>query len=342
MRAGRELAAAGITAPRLRAGYELCRRLNAKNGKTYYLAALLLPAAKRPYVHALYGFARYADDIVDDTDTAHRIERFENWSAAFTADLELGTSSDLVCRAVIDTIECWDIPREYFTDFLGAMRTDLAVTSYATFSDLAKYMWGSAAVIGLQMLPILGRADASMPWDAIEPYAADLGMAFQLTNFLRDIAEDLDRGRVYLPQDSLHAFGVDASRLRRAARFGAVDDPIRNLLAAEIARARDFYRHAAPGVDLVHPTSRDCLRAAFTLYGGILDEIERADYNVFRTRATVPVSRRAGVAARGFIGALASRRRRGDPATPRSTASAAPSRNRTADPRPAHTRSEGL
>jgi 15-cis-phytoene synthase len=312
LRGGRELHAAGITSPRLRAGYELCRRINARHGKTYYLATLLLPAAKRPYVHALYGFARYADDIVDAVDAD--AERFEAWSAEFVADIELGTSTDPVCRAVIDTIGRWDIPRSHFSDFLDAMRADLTVTSYDTYDDLATYMWGSAAVIGLQMLPILGRADPSTDWVELQPYAVDLGIAFQYTNFLRDVGEDLKLGRVYLPQDSLRAFGVDRDRLRRAAHRREVDEPIRNLLATEIARARDLYRHAAPGVELVDPTSRDCLRTAFVLYSRILDEIEAADYNVFGARLSVPVIRRAGVAARGLVGAVSARRAR--PAVP--------------------------
>jgi phytoene synthase len=305
---GRELDAAGIRSPRLRASYELCRRINAAHGKTYYLATLLLPPGKRPYVHALYGFARYADDIVDQLDAS--VDRFEGWSADFIADADLGTATDPVCRAVIDTITRWNIRKSYFADFLEAMRADLTVPSYATFDDLAEYMWGSAAVIGLQMLPILERADPKMCWPVLEPYAIDLGMAFQYTNFLRDVAEDLRLGRVYLPQDALRAFGVDLGRLQRAARFGHVDEPIRNLLATEIARARDLYRHAAPGIELVHPTSRDCLRTAFVLYSRILDEIEDADYNVFRRRISVPAVQRAGVAARGIIGALAARRER--------------------------------
>jgi phytoene synthase len=302
----RALKAAGITSRDLVEGYQLCRRLNAAHGKTYYLATLLLPPAKRPYVHALYGFARYADDIVDGFG-ADRAARFEAWSSEFLADLELGTSADPVCRAVIDTIGRWDIQRSYFADFLGAMHSDLTTTSYLTHDDLAAYMWGSAAVIGLEMLPILGSVDASIGRDVLEPYAADLGIAFQLTNFLRDIAEDLARGRVYLPQESLAAFGVDRDRLHRAVRAGAADEPIRNLLAAEIARTRDLYLRAVPGIELVHVSSQDCLRTAVTLYSRILDEIEAADYNVFRGRVTVPIGRRAGVAAYGLAGALVAR-----------------------------------
>jgi phytoene synthase len=191
------------------------------------------------------------------------------------------------------------------------MRMDLTVSSYPTYADLERYMWGSAAVIGLQLLPILGRAGDGVRWDVLEAHAIKLGLAFQLTNFVRDVAEDLRRGRVYLPEESLRRFGVDRDRLAR----GVVDEPIRNLLAWEIERARRLYADAAPGIDLVHPTSRDCLRTAQTLYAGILDEIERADYDVFSRRIRVPLHRRATVGLTGLRGSWTVRR--GDRARPR-------------------------
>jgi phytoene synthase len=302
-----ELDAAGITDPALRAGYRFCRSSNARHGRTYYLATLLLPPAKRPYVHALYGFARHADDMVDEA--GHSRDEFGAWAQDFLAEMDWGATSDPITRAVLDTINRWQIPHSYFTDFLEAMHLDLTITGYATYDDLARYMWGSAAVIGLQMLPILGRADDSVPWDKLEMHAIDLGYAFQLTNFIRDIAEDLRRGRVYLPQESLDQFGVDRDRLRR----GRVDEPIRNLLAWEIERTRALYRRAEPGIELVHPTSRDCLRTALTLYEQILDEIERADYDVFSQRVSVGLARRGVVGLSGLRGAL--RARRGAPTT---------------------------
>jgi phytoene synthase len=303
-----ELDAAGIADPATRASYALCRRLNARHGKTFYLATLLLPPAKRPYVHALYGFARHVDDIVDEIapepDADARAERFRTWSQDFLADLEWGATSDPVSRAVLDTINRWQLPGSYFADFFDSMRMDLTVTGYATFEDLTRYVWGSAAVIGLQVLPILGRADESVRWDVLEEHAAALGTAFQLTNFLRDVAEDLRRGRVYLPRESLDMFGVDRERLRR----GRVDEPIRNLLAWEIERTRGFYRAADPGIELVHPTSRDCLRTARTLYSEILDEIERCDYDVFSERVSVGLRRRANVGLTGLRGSWRARR----------------------------------
>jgi phytoene synthase len=314
----RELDAAGITDPALRVGYARCRALNAAHGRTYYLATLLLPAQKRPYVHALYGFARYVDDLVDDlapsSTPQERAERLVTWSEDFLADLDWGATSDPVRRAVLDTIARWQIPHSYFAEFLESMAMDLTVTGYQTYADLERYMWGSAAVIGLEMLPILGRADDSVREDVLEQHAIALGTAFQMTNFLRDVDEDLRRGRVYVPQESLDRFGVDRDRLRR----GRVDEPIRNLLAWEIERTRGLYRAAEPGIGMVHPTSRDCLRTAFTLYREILDAIERADYDVFSGRVSVGLPRRASVGLRGLRGAVTARR---GSAAPTATAS---------------------
>jgi phytoene synthase len=311
----RELDAAGITDAGLRAGYQRCRRINFEHGKTYFLATLLLPPQQRPYVHALYGFARYADDLVDDVDPTVPVgelrRQVQQWTADVLAELEWQSSSDLVVRALIDTMSRWQIPVRYFADFLESMRMDLTIGGYATFDDLSRYMWGSAAVIGLQMLPILGRADDRVSAEELELRAIDLGMAFQLTNFIRDVGEDLRRGRVYLPQESLDMFGVDRQRLSR----GVVDEPIRNLLAWEIERARALYRSAEPGLALVHPTSRDCLTTACTLYEEILDEIERAGYDVFSARVAVGLRRRLQVGAAGLRQAWAARR--GVPARPR-------------------------
>ena len=327
MTASSELDAAGITDSGLRAGYQLCRRINLAHGRTYFLATLLLPPAKRPYVHALYGFARHADDIVDDMDPAvspaERAAELHRWTGDLLADLDWQTSGDLVIRALIDTVATWDIPHRYFADFLDSMRMDLTVTGYPTYEDLCRYMWGSAAVIGLQMLPILGRAGEQVATDDLEARAVDLGLAFQLTNFIRDVDEDLRRGRVYLPQESLDMFGVDRDRLARRR----VDEPVRNLLAWEIERARGLYRSAEPGLDLVHPASRPCLRVAFTLYGEILDEIERSGYDVFSERVTIGLRRRARVALGAYRQARTARR--DGPATPRWPASSRSSRNRT-------------
>ncbi|MFN2470471.1 MAG: phytoene/squalene synthase family protein [Gaiellaceae bacterium] len=294
----RELTAAGITAPDLRVSYEACRRLNAAHGKTYYLATLLLPPEKRPYVHALYGFARYADEIVDDLDAtmtaAEKAAELAAWSDRFGSR----EGDDGVLPAIFDTIDQWELPPSYFEAFLDSMRMDLTVVEYKSYDDLMTYMYGSAAVIGLQMVPVLGHP--GVPRAVVEPYAADLGIAFQLANFIRDVGEDLRRGRIYLPVEDLEHFGVDRPCLER----GVVTGAIRRLLAYEIARAREIFRSAKPGIRLLHPASRGCVQTAFTLYGRILDEVERADYQVLDRRVSVGLQRRVMVVAPALLRAV--------------------------------------
>ncbi len=291
----RELDAAGITDPVTRESYERCRRLNAAHGKTYYLATLLLPPAKRPYVHALYGFARYADEIVDDLASAlteqQKADWLGRWGDSVLSDIGVGHSDDPIGRALVDTVNRWQIPVEHFEAFLHSMRMDLTVTGYATYDDLYTYVYGSAAVIGLQMVPILEPLD-----DAAYPAATDLGVAFQLANFTRDVGEDLDRGRVYLPLEDLARFGLTRAHLETRQ----VTDAVRDLLAFQIARVRRLSRRAEEGISLLHPTSRPCIEAAQELYVGIVDEVEAIDYQVFDARATTSSWRRAKVAGGAY------------------------------------------
>ncbi len=303
---GRELDAAGITDPQLRESYERCRELNAAHGKTYYVATLLLPAVKRPFVHALYGFARYADEIVDDLSSslsdAERAEWLGSWGQAFLADLARGSSDDPICRAVVDTVQRWDIPVAHFEAFLHSMAMDLTVDEYATYEDLYEYVYGSAAVIGLQMIPILGPTSP----EAFDR-AKDLGVAFQLANFIRDVGEDLDRGRVYLPLDELLEFGITRADLEARVMTPA----IRDALVFQVERVRALEESARPGIAMLHPSSRDCIEAARILYCGIVDEVERNGYDVFAKRASVPMRRRLAVAGPALIRARRARRRFG-------------------------------
>jgi phytoene synthase len=299
----RELDAAGIHDPQLRASYERCRTLNAAHGKTYYLATLLLPPAKRPYVHALYGFARYADEIVDDLDSTLSPQQKSDWLGWWgdrvLTDLAKGESTDPIGRALVDTFVRWDIPVEHVEAFLDSMRMDLTVTEYATYDDLFTYVYGSAAVIGLQMVPILEPLS-----DAAYPPAQDLGVAFQLANFTRDVGEDLDRGRVYLPMEDLERFGLTRADLQRRV----VTPAVRDLLAFQIDRVRRLSARADAGIPLLHPTSRPCIEAAQELYVGIVDEVEKIDYQVFDRRARTSTWRRARVAGTAYGRAVRARR----------------------------------
>lgn len=299
----KELTAAGITDPALAAAYAECRRLNAQHGKTYYLATLLLPPAKRPFVHALYGFARYADEIVDAPAVDGRQGRSDRLTSLrddFERAWVSGETPVPVVAAVLDTARRWQIPKETFDAFLDSMQMDLDVTTYATWQDLQRYIYGSAAVIGLQMLPILEPSDSA----AARAGAMRLGEAFQLANFIRDVGEDLDRGRIYLPLDELARHGVTPQRLGRRV----VDDDVRAALAEQVDHVRRLSAESAPSIELLHPATRDCIATARTLYCGIADQVAAIDYQVFDIRARVPRSTRARVAAQAWWRSVDARR----------------------------------
>jgi phytoene synthase len=284
----------------LTAAYERCRELHRRHGRTYYLATRLLPAWKRRHVHALYGFTRYADEIVDRTEelpVAQRAQRLADWSRRFVAGLHGEPADDPLLPAVLHTIAVFGLDRADFSSFLDSMAMDLTIDHYPRYADLLDYMEGSAAVIGTMMLPILGSPDLTA---AREP-ARQLGLAFQLTNFIRDVAEDLDRGRTYLPDEDLDRFGVTRADLAAAAARGAATPSIQALIEYEVHRARQHYAAAAAGVVLLDPASQVCIRTAYVLYGGILDEVVAADHDVFRRRAVVPRRRRLATVARALL-----------------------------------------
>ncbi len=298
--AGRTAALAGGQEPRtLTAAYERCRRLHRHHGRSYYLATLLLPAWKRRHVHALYAFSRYADELVDDPDPRLGVEgraaALRAFGERFFAGLRGEPCDDPVLPAVLHTVRAFDLDPADARRFLDAMATDLAVDRYQTYDDLLGYMEGSAAAVGIMLTSILEPAD---PVRGRE-HARQLGFAFQMTNFIRDVGEDLARGRVYLPVADLARFGVRREDLAAATAAPAV----RELLAFEVERARAHYRAAEPGIELLAPSSRPCVRTAFALYGGILDEVERAGYQVLDRRVRVPRRRRLAAAGRNLVAA---------------------------------------
>jgi 15-cis-phytoene synthase len=301
-----ELDAAGIHDPRLRDAYRRCREINAAHGRTFFLATRLLAPDQRPPVHALYGFARHADDILDtlnpSLDKDIRAKRLQQLSDRFFAGGD--HRDDPVLTAVSDTARRYNIGEDLFHDFLASMRMDLTVTDYPNRDALNDYMRGSAEAIGLQVLPILGTV---APAGEAVPYAAALGRAFQLTNFLRDVDEDLVRNRIYLPADELAAYGVDRDLLMWCHHNRYIDTRVRNALAAQHEITRKTYRFAANGIAMLAPRSRPCVATALTLYSEILDCIEDSDFAVFGRRATVGPARRLRVAGTGLIQAWRAR-----------------------------------
>lgn len=276
----------------LEQSYSRCRELTKARDTTSYASTFLLPKVKRHHVHALFGFCHHADEIVDDLGpvaVATRERALADYGEQLFDALDHGDSSDLVLKAVVHTVVAFDINPDCFRRFLRSRTMDLTVTAYDTFDDLVDYMDGSSAVIGEMMLPILEPTSAQA-----FAHARDLGIAFQLTTFLRDVAPDLDRGRVYLPQEDLARFGADPA-LRR------VTPEWRALMAFEIERTREYYASADLGIPMLPVSSARCVLAARRLYGEILDRIERAGGDVFSERARVPTARKALVVSRSLL-----------------------------------------
>lgn len=284
------------TAATLAEGYRECARLTRRYGTTYYWGARLLKRQERLDVYAVYALCRLADDIVDGpqaTADAATVTRTRLTLNSFQRDFEAATyrgeALTPVLAAIGHSVRRRGIQPECFHRFFRAMSMDLDTNRYETWDDLLTYMDGSAAVIGEMMLPVLQPRSAS----AHDPARA-LGLAFQLTNFLRDVGEDLDRGRVYLPQEDLRRFGADPYRR-------TVDEAWRRLMRFEIARNQELYREADAGIALLSGASARCVSTARVLYADILTRIEAADYDVFSARQRVPTRTKAWTAARGLI-----------------------------------------
>ena len=279
----------------LQEGYRQCALLTRRYGTTYFWGAALLPAPQRRHVHAVYALCRLADDIVDaegatsPTAVAATTRRLDDFAAAFRAARAGEPTTDPVMTAVAHTVRSCGIEQERFDRFFGAMAQDLTATRYETWEDLLGYMDGSAAVIGEMMLPVLRPTSPA----ALGPARA-LGLAFQLTNFLRDVGEDLDRGRVYVPQEDLRRFGADPAARIASPQWKA-------LMRFEIERNRGLYAEASHGIPLLPAASARCVGAAQALYSRILERIEANGYDVFSTRARVPTWRKAALSAQVMV-----------------------------------------
>jgi len=276
----------------LEQSYARGRELSRTRDATFYRATFLLPKVKRHHAHALYGFCRHAGEVVDElgpVPVETRQKALATLGERFFDDLDRGDSSDLVLKAVVHTVVAFDINPDCFRRFLRSKTMDLTVTEYDTFDDLLDYMDGAAAVIGEMLLPLLEPTSAQA-----FAHARDLGIAFGLTTFLRDVSADLDRGRVYLPQEDITRFGADP-RVRRAT------PEWRALMSFEIERAREYFRSADLGLPMLPPSSARCVLVARRLYGEILDRIERAGGDVFSERARVTPARQALIVGRSLL-----------------------------------------
>ncbi|MBN1580605.1 MAG: squalene/phytoene synthase family protein [Anaerolineae bacterium] len=259
----------------LERAYARSAEITKENSKTFYLASALLPAAKRRAMRAHYAFCRTTDDIVDRA-TGDPTAELETWR-----DRTLDTQAEIdnpIVPAWRDTLARYRIPSQYAHQLIDGVAKDLSVKRYASFDELSEYAYGVASTVGLISMHIVGFQGV----EAI-PYAIKLGVALQLTNILRDIKEDWDAGRLYLPQDELSAFDLSEADIAR----GQVDDRWRAFMRFQIERNRRLYQEAVPGIALLHRDGRFAIAAAAELYRAILADIEARDYNVFAGRAFV-------------------------------------------------------
>lgn len=260
--------------------WRLCSEITREHGRTFYLASHFQTPARRRALHAIYAYCRIADDIVDRAATRDEATALlAGWEAQLDAPSHPVAQTFAVTRAI------YGIPVEPAHDLIDGIRSDLQPEPFATWDDLRGYCYRVAGTVGLLTAPVLGCSQASAL-----PRAVDLGIAMQLTNILRDVGEDARQQRVYLPLADLDAFGCTPESLLAGRPVGR----FRDLMAFEIARARNLYASARPGIAALSPAGQMTALAASRLYASILTRIEELDYDVFNTRATVHTRRKLG------------------------------------------------
>jgi 15-cis-phytoene synthase len=254
----------------LEESFQYCRKVARSRAKNFYYSFVLLQREQRAAMCAIYAFMRYCDDLSDDPGASRAA--IEQWRAALEKALAGSFDDHPVWPAFTHTVKTYRIPPEYFHQMIDGVESDLEPRRMATFEDLYRYCYQVASVVGLTTIHIFGFES-----DRAKPLAEKCGVAFQLTNILRDIKEDAERGRIYLPAEDLKKFGVTEQRL-------AQGDQVTELLRFEAARARRYYEESKPLVGMIHPQSRASLQALISIYSHLLKRIEESNYAVFSKR----------------------------------------------------------
>ena len=282
----------------LRASYRFCGSLSRREARNFYASFLLLPADRRRSMCALYAFMRQTDDIADAPDpTGDRHAALADWRAAVHSALDGGPADRWPgLPALADTVARHAIPRAYLDDVLDGVAMDLEPRTFATFEDLYAYCYRVASAVGLCCLHIWGFDDNGGRARAL---AESCGLALQLTNIIRDVAEDKRNGRIYLPTDDMDRFGVRPEELAEPR----ASEPLRALLAFEAQRAYAYYEAARPLAALVAPVGRPGLRMIVGIYRALLDEIAARGYEVLSGRVSVPAWRKLAIMFRSLVGA---------------------------------------
>src|SRR5689334_13746150 len=260
----------------LQKAYKQAEKITLQHSKSFHFASGLLPEKKRSAVRALYAFCRTVDDIVDETSSPERDSQLDYWRRIVeTVSFD---KEDLVAAAWADTLTRYHIPRHYALQLIDGVARDLCQSRYQTFDELATYCYGVASTVGLMSMYVVGFTDGSAV-----PYAIKLGVALQMTNILRDVGEDYRNGRLYLPREELAFYGIQEAAIAE----GRVSANWRQFMKFQIERTRQLYEESWAGVKMLEREGQFAIGAASVFYQGILDEIEKNDYDVFHQRASL-------------------------------------------------------
>lgn len=276
--------------------YRHCQRITKEHAKNFYYAFRTLPSRKRSAIYAAYAFCRYCDDIADEPGPLDEKRRlFEETRTLLARSIEGGETADPVFAALSDAARMFGIPANYFEDVIAGVEMDLIQDRYRNFDELREYCYGVASVVGLICIEVFEYTDP-----AARDHAIDLGLAMQLTNIMRDIKEDAQRGRIYLPLDELASFGYSERELLESSVTGAFTE----LMRFQTSRARDYFAGGKKLMPLLSPGSRTCPAALLGVYSTILNRIEASGFEVFEKRIGLSTAEKLLITAKLWAGSL--------------------------------------
>lgn len=284
----------------LGSAYRTCAAITRRAARNFYLAFLLLPPDMRRSIYAAYAFSRRVDDIADGSAQRPRKEALLNRCHDDVSAAAAGQSRhwDPVTLALSDAMHRHQIPAEYLHELIEGMEMDLDARKYSRFDDLFTYCYRAASLVGLICIEIFGYQGG----DRARSRAADLGIALQLTNILRDVGEDAAMGRIYLPAEDLELFGVSEEQLLS----GHTDDAFRAMMRFQAARAREYFDKGRELIPMLDPAGRACVQVLGAVYSGLLERIEARDFDVFSSRVRVPGRTKVRMAMGAWVGAAPS------------------------------------
>jgi phytoene synthase len=305
-----------VSSGQIAEAYRICREIARKEAKNFYYAFVALPEAKRDAICAVYAFMRHADDLSDDESVsiAERQARLDRWLAAWHDVSEGGVADDPVFLALRDAQRRFEIPSQLLEQLVEGTTMDLrrgdvaasrdkaSYDTYESFDELYRYCYLVASVVGLVCIRIFGYRDPRA-----EKLAEETGIAFQLTNILRDVREDAERGRIYLPLGDLRRFGVTPAQLAEAHRQHRLTEPLRELLQWEARRAEEYYESGKKLLPLIDADSRPALWVLITIYHRLLLKIKASSYDVFSSRVSVPTYEKLAILGWGTLRTLGGR-----------------------------------